>query len=730
MRKQDSTTTTKLSRCMYIESNISAPLRYLRLPVVFFFFQVCLLTHETRVVGPVYNSESSRSLNKCNLSIHHSHCLPSMSASDPPRRMPVSYNYYFNKVLTKRLRYVNKINVLLAILLSVLIQLPYGGFWWSLVATLYRAPVIYLSLWLIKCSRKLNSTVEYSRAKTLAEQIVRSVATRQYLITFGFYLASSCSIFTLFIFQLPLRHQFSVISKEYRRKPAINDEYVFFWFHAFFIALIYSIQHVVFQRNRLNFKYGVNSVKPESVLFANIAGLLGNAIVFNIFTSVVSPFVYFSARSTVYKANWLVFKILSVDSSIPRFHISFGTLVNVSFISFFVYCAWEFVNHVYAIYSTIGCLDGSKTISSYSPDPVETLLSGLRDLAPEQQLSRLSAFQELAYLASTTDAQGVKIRNSIFNSHSKGGFIWTAILDECSLVIKDVTSRINYRSKADMDALKAVLDSLKAAEAPLGFQVDKEDKLIFGNSVECAGNGKPNAFDISATSSPLKKYDNPTSKKKSLPVLSVLSKFFLQQNADNVVVSFLRSQFSALVNPESSAYPSIRLKINLLSKTLNTYHEKFLASSVGVFFRVTVKRDAESRVLDPVNYGNAVIALAGLPSHAIEENRKNTITDNHISEVFNLLERPIRACSNYTDILPASVYRPHNVLVDEQPKQHLIALLHDLTMNEFFLLCYKYNYKLNDLLLSSRAFKLAKWVVDASIAQQQKQGQSHASKLF
>lgn len=73
MRKQDSTTTTKLSRCMYIESNISTPLRYLRLPVVFFFFffflpfslipdQVCLLTHETRVVGPVYNSESSRSL--------------------------------------------------------------------------------------------------------------------------------------------------------------------------------------------------------------------------------------------------------------------------------------------------------------------------------------------------------------------------------------------------------------------------------------------------------------------------------------------------------------------------------------------------------------------------------------------------------------------------------------------------------------------------------------------
>lgn len=69
MRKQDSTTTTKLSRCMYIESNISTPLRYLRLPVVFFFLpfslipdQVCLLTHETRVVGPVYNSESSRSL--------------------------------------------------------------------------------------------------------------------------------------------------------------------------------------------------------------------------------------------------------------------------------------------------------------------------------------------------------------------------------------------------------------------------------------------------------------------------------------------------------------------------------------------------------------------------------------------------------------------------------------------------------------------------------------------
>lgn len=648
-----------------------------------------------------------------------------MAAFESSPVMITTYHHYFENVLTKRLRYVDKINVLLAVLLSVLIKLPYGHFWWNVLATFYRAPLIYLSLWLVKKSRRNHSTVEFSTAKTLAEQIGKSIFSCRFLTVCMSYIASCLTVFTLFIFQLPLKNNFSVIAKEYRRKPAINDEWVFYWFHAFFIAFMYAVQHLVFQRNRLQFKYGVNSAKPETTLFLNIASLFGNAVVFNIACTIISPLAYFAVRSNVYRLNWFIFTLLSVDPSVPRFHISLSTLANLSFVSFFIFSAWEFVNHVYGIYATIGCLDGTKTIGSHSSDPAGTLLSGLRDLDPGHQLTRLTAFQELAHLASSMEPEGIERRNLIFNGHPKGSFIWTAILDECSLVIKDVTSRINYRSKSDMEALKSALAPLRDQDSN-GYPQEmlQPEKFIFGNSMAAAVN--ESSLSNVNKSSPLKKYDDSASRKKDSPLLKFLNNYSLLNIWGSKISESLKHHVAGLVNPNTSVSPILDQKLASIKKAISYYSDQFLASSVGVFFRTTIKRDAESRVIDPVTYGNAVIALAGFLMHAIEEDRKNTVTDNNISEVLSLLERPIRSCSNYTDILPSSVFHPR----EDESKQHLIALLHDLTMNEFVLLCFKYNFKLNDLLLSSRAFKLAKWVVDASIAQQQKHRQDDVSKYI
>lgn len=648
-----------------------------------------------------------------------------MAAFESSPVMVTTYHHYFEKVFSKRLRYVDKINVLLAILLSVLIKLPYGHFWWNVLTTSYRAPLIYLSLWLVKKSRRNNSTIEFSSAKTLAEQIGKSIFSRRFLAVCVSYTASCLTVFALFIFQLPLKNKFSVIAKEYRRKLAINDEWVFYWFHAFFIAFAYAVQHLVFQRNRLQFKYGVNSAKPETTLFLNLASLFGNAVVFNVASSVLSPVVYYAVRSSVYRMNWFIFTLLSVDPSVPKFHISLSTLSHLSFVSFLIFASWEFVNHVYGIYATIGCLDGNKPIGSYSSDPAGTLLSGLRDLDPEHQLTRLTAFQELAHLATSMEPEGIQRRNLIFNGHPKGSFIWTAILDECSLVIKDVTSRINYRSLSDMEALKAAL-------APLGDQDSRgymqerlqSEKFIFGNSMVPTVN-EASASEVKA-STPLKKYDGSTSQKKSSALKTILDSYPLIKNWGVQCSEIIKRRAAGYFNPHAPTSQAFDKRLVSIKKAIKYYEDQFLASSAGVFFRTTIKRDAESRVIDPVTYGNAVIALAGFLMHAIEEDRKNTVTDNNISEVLSLLERPIRSCSNYTDILPSSVFHPQG----DESKQHLIALLHDLTMNEFFLLCFKYNFKLNDLLLSSRAFKLAKWVVDASIAQQQKNRQDDVSKYI
>lgn len=637
----------------------------------------------------------------------------------PPKKI-ASYQYYFHKVFEKRLRFLNRIAFLLSIACSLLLAIPYENLLRNIVYTfIFRAPLIYLALYLIKQSRLKNSTVGFSTSKTLAQHVVRSVCTSRFIATLVFYVFSSYVIYGVFMLQLPLKTQYSVLSKEYRMKPAINDEWVFFWFHAYFIAILYATQQIVFQRNRLEFKYGVNHKTPDSALFRNISILFGHSVSFNVISIIASPISFYILRSIIYKINWIFFTLLSLDSSTPRFHISFKVLVDISFVSFVVFFLWELVNHVFDTYATIGCLDGKRLISSYSSDPVDSLLACLRDVEPENEIARLTAFQELAFIATAKEPEAEKCRKAIYNAHSVRGSVWTAILDECAMVIKETSSRVNYRTAADMKALKR---GQPESEHDLPATPSALDNSIFGNSGNISFNETYQCTQ--KDTSPVKPYAAQSASgsrwKKTITDSGIFKlALSLLKTLDNYLLS--------LSEHPRSTKPSLSLKKKVLSieQLYNDHRARFLSSPVGIFFRITLKRDTESRLVNPVNYGNAVIALSGFLSHAIEEDRSKAVTDNHISEVLNLLERPICACANYTDMIPASVYlSPEQRANPQKVAYNLIALLHDLTIREFFQLCVKYNYKLNDLLLSSRAFKLAKWVIDASIMQQQKQGNS------
>lgn len=646
-----------------------------------------------------------------------------MSGSKPTGRVS-SYQSYFEKVLAKRLRYLNNINGLLAILISITLAIPYGSFWWNLLLTFtIRGPLIFIALTLIKLSRDYNSTVQLSPNKTLGQQIAYTVFSKKSLVHFFFYLASSIIFAGVFIFQLPFTYDYYTVSKIYQQKAPINDEWVYYWYYSTYIAVVYTFQHLIFQRNRLKFQYGVNKVKPESVFFNKVPKLFGNSVGLNVISSITGPLLYLVLRGFIYKANWLLIFLLGLDQKIPPIHISIKDLFNLSYFSFHVLYCWEVVNHVYQIYATIGCLDGRKPISTYSSDPINTLLSGLRNIEEDHQLSRLTAFQELAYISTTDDPDGVKLRLAIYSAHSKTGYIWPSILDECALVIKETTSRVNYRNKFDLKKLQQTQSILKD---DVNTNLLKTDDDIFGNSYFTSPSSKINSQN---STSPLAKYNLESESPNKFNFFSSLSNLSLYKSLENLIILPAKSIF---INQISIKQNSSNAKGNFVSKTFsdlcdtyNEYQQSFLSSSFGTFFRVTLRRDADSRVLNPVNYGNAVISISNLLIHAVEEDKHNTINNNHSSDIINLLEKPIRACSNYTDSLPASIYISKE---DENKTRHLIALIHDLTMNEFYKLCLKYNYKLNDLVLSARAFKLAKWVIDVAIAQQQQQEASQSNK--
>lgn len=630
----------------------------------------------------------------------------SANAGSLPPKIP-SYDYYVARVFRKRLLYYNKSAFLLAIASSLVLAVPSGSFLWMVVCTiLYRAPLIYGALYSIRECRRRHSTVSFSPAKTLALQIASSVFSCRFLAILSFNLISALAIYFVYLLQLPLCSQISALSKEYRAAPAVNDDWVFFWFHAATAATIYTIQHVIFQRNRLFFRYGVARQSPDARLFANVPVLMGHSLSFTILTAITAPVAFFFMRPSIYRLSWPFFAAAGLDTAaVPRVRLTFLVIANVSFVSFVVFLLWETANHVYDVYATIGCHDGNRLISSYSADPLNTLVACLRDVSAENELLRLTAFQEIAFIATATDAEASKRRKAVYTAHSASGSAWVAILDECALVIKETASRVNFRSPPDMKALTTEKPSLVPGNGASGAHLEPS---IFGNSLDASFN-ETHAAD--AVPAHLRSYQPLPPKPGFLG--RIRNSIWYRQLA-----SLAKSADKSLSGHLGSHVTSGTLKNQASSVTTvySAYKDQFLASGPGMFFRTTLKRDTESRVGNPVNYGNAVLALLGFLNHAVEEDRTKTVTDAHVSEVPNLLERPIRACANYTDFLPASVYLSPN----DEKTHNLIALLHDLTIREFFHLCLKYNYKLNDLLLSARAFKLAKWVIDASIVQQKK----------
>lgn len=642
-----------------------------------------------------------------------------MSASDKNASKIPSYLALFHAVQRKRLRYVNRVIVLASLVVSVAWKLPFPESRWEFLYLIYQVPIVCVSLIFVKFCRERNSVVEYLRAKTLVEHIGLSLVSWLFVFTGLYHVASAVLFFGAYLSQIPLFGQYYVLSKEFRKKPAVNDQWIYFWFYSIVCAISYSAQQLVFQRNRLRFKYGVSSSKPQTVIFSTVPAILGTSLVFTLVNTITSPFIYFWVRPTIYALASVPLTIVSVDPAMPPFRMGFHNVLSISFVSFILFVSWEFTNHVYETYAKIGCLDGDHLISSKSLSPVESLLLGLRDVSIENQLVRLSAFQELAFVASHDTPECLSIRKAIYSStraSSTSSFssMWEAILDECSLVINEVSLRVNYRTKSDLDALKNLeLDvTQELAKSP------NNESLIFGNSSAIYSPMDKSFVQKQPIKDELVKEKDDLKQTNSSPLANLA--FLLP--VKKFVLDFIYS---------NSNHSSKSIPIDHIRRWVHAKKEKILQSDIGLFFRVSLKRDAESRVLAPVNCGNSIIALSGLLLHAVEEDRYNTVTDQNISDVFNLLERPIRTCINYTNFVPASVFLTEVQKTSAEARSHqLVALLHDMAMREYINICVKYNYKLNDLLLSPRAFKLAKWVIDASIAQQLQRKHQQISQIF
>lgn len=640
-----------------------------------------------------------------------------------------SYLVFFAKVLAKRLKFLFQLNLIVATFLSIFIYIPFGSFWWNLLYTLVRAPVIFIALFAVKVSRDRFSTVVYTDCKTLASQIYHTATSKRFLYVALTYVASSGLISGVYLTQLKeLRGNYYIIPMFYEQKPTVNDAYVYYWFVSIYVGVGYAFHHLVYQRNKLNFQFGVYKVSVDQLIFKHTSLIFSQTLALSVLSAGITiPIIYLIVRSTLYRVNWLALFVLGLDyKSVPSFGVSWSLYFNTVFLTFNIILLWEIVNHLYNVYASIGCLDGKKLISTYSKDPISTLLSGLRNTSPGfiNELSRITAFQELAYIASTTeDSEAIKLRKSIYKARTTDGYLWLQFLIECATIIRDTTTRINYRTDADLKALKLM------AQGQESTNVNGNGKLNDTLSADLFGNSTIQNAPFSTPSKPssftneLRIYPQNTT--NTINLQSETNRLAISRNFEELFKNYLFNPVQEYLHHLMLTYlpKTFRSQLNSyksqLSGKCNQFRNEFLASWFGIFFRITLKRDCESRVLDPVTFGNSIIGISHLCTYSISEDLLGVVTDNQISDVFKLLEKPIRVCSNYTDYIPSSVYLPKGTS-RRDPKQ-LIAVLHDLAIMEFYQMCIKFNFKLDDLILNLRTYKLAKHVIDVAIAEKTSQ---------
>lgn len=623
---------------------------------------------------------------------HHSpDPMPSLSPSASP------YIIYFSRVYTRRMRFVVNACVLIALGLAILMFTRWSHFWHSIaLAITIRAPAIAIALVIVRLAHLLLVVVALSPAKSLASQLSHVLSSPALLYSLVYFAILAGLWAATNLSQLPLLSEAIMTPVEYGALRYINDEFAYYWFHYFLHATVYAAIFVFGQRNRVLIPPTVAHTPPDKVLFTGFHIIALNSLLLALLVNLIVPLAYVVCRPSVYRVLMPLLWILGLDTAISPLGVSWRTFCNASYSCTFLVFAWELVHRFFVVYATVGCLDGSKPISCASPDPIHSLLAGLKDENPVVPLTRVTAFQELVFIASSQSPEAAKLRAAIFSTRSRDGSAWDSILNECFRVIRETNGKINYRTTADIEALLRP-QTIPSAAAPHDF--------MFGNGSR--------SFEKQPDVPGVAQYESRTKPPSTLKLcIALLRKF--------VFAPLWRLVFKSAA---ADIAPSNRLLAPaFLQRAKATFHSlrsDFYSLSVGTWFRITPARDASTRIPIPSIYESAILASSYLLIRSISEDKLLVVTNFHIRDVLQELEVLVRSCKNYIFCLPALVYTADPAAL----RPPLITRLHNVCMDRFFEVCVKFNYKLNDLTLNHRTQKLAKELMEEVVSKQQQQKQ-------
>lgn len=541
-----------------------------------------------------------------------------------------------------------------------------------------RFMLLYLSSLLIVITRKNYLHVEFKGYPNLIRLVLgqmSSLSTVVYQLVYSFccFLLSLTVSDCLGLGSMSSSHSFTQCYRLY------------VWI---LIPTIYTLQHSLFDLDRLSFNFETHFQPPQKYIASSMQRILVKTSILTISLAIISPFAF--ALGTT---HWF---------------IGFTSHLKLIVLAFWIFANLEFVNVAFNAHMSIGCLHKGKPISALSSTPMETLVTGL---SSKRQFTKLTAFQELSYRATSSD---LSLRLPLYHKRYRNTHIWPVILRESLLVIQETNDAVTkYLNK--LENSMSLQDGLKYK---LHDSYGNDNEKLFGNQATVTSTGS--SFDMT---------NFPGSAPKKFPE-NVSHRITLKD--DNVLLSKSmhkqgRSTFSGDVFGASHSFnePIITHETTLMM-IIDRMWQKIKASLSSFFFPSAVssqdqrpqlsivevwgiskKRQAEKLVPLPVCHAECIISLMGLLINAIDEDPKGGVVSS-VGEVLKTLERSVGALGKFADWNPDSSGK----LEDEKRTTDGISILYDLSISAFLEIVLKYNVLLNDVYLDDDVVKLSKWVLD------------------
>lgn len=524
--------------------------------------------------------------------------------------------------------------------------------------------------------------------------------------------------------------------------------FVFYRLHVWvLIPLLYTVQHVVFDLDKLPFSIYSQYSSPQSFINLRIKSLMiRSAILTGLLTFVIAPILMRLLVGKWFSSNWSVYWNLTL--------LSFSSLLN-----------FEFINLSFNAHMCIGCLHKRKPISTLSQTPIETLINGLASGKP---MTKLTAFQELSYRAASSD---VALRAPIYKNSASGVNMWPGILRECLAVIKESNDSVNnylYRVSNILRHPQGRNSKNQRVVSPVkrGKELETRDDVLFGTTItNTTGNDTDSYYGSRQTGRTSgnyydvydgDRYTGPEDNRrqntitvKEEDVLLPGSKTARRKNSKN---DNGRTRYGFSSRPvEPLSYTDSKRSYNdsvivddtkltlFIKSVMNTVKYKIFsfifpnyldATSVSVPFSSSSKqpeqeqqltildlwcfskaRQAERLVPLSLCHAECVIALTEMLVKALDESPNSGVVAS-VGEVLKYLERSVAILGKYSEW--EYEYGGNGVKKQENgdERSDAISILYQLSAEAFLEIVAKYNVLLDDIHLDDDVVRLSKWFLE------------------